>query len=166
MADESTFAEFYRGTYRGLVTQLVAYTGDLAEAQDIAQEVYVRAWQRWRRLSEYDDPRAWVSKVGHHLAISRWRRAKVAVSTWTRHGPPPPPVEPDGATLDLVNALKRLPEAQRRALVLFHLGGFSVGDIARVEGAPEGTIKARLSRGRQALAPMLATTDALDGSRP
>ncbi|HTF10163.1 MAG TPA: sigma factor-like helix-turn-helix DNA-binding protein [Asanoa sp.] len=48
--------------------------------------------------------------------------------------------------------------------MLFHLGGFSVGDIARAEGAPEGTIKARLARGRRALAPMLATTDTLDVS--
>ncbi|MEU2611961.1 SigE family RNA polymerase sigma factor [Micromonospora sp. NPDC007271] len=164
MAEESTFADFYRDTYRGLVTQLVAYTGDLPEAQDIAQEVYVRAWLRWSRLSGYDNPRAWVGKVGHHLAISRWRRARVALSTWTRHGPPAPPAEPDGATLDLINALKRLPEPQRRALVLFHLGDLSVGDIARAEGTPEGTIKARLARGRQALAPMLAT-DALDVSQ-
>jgi RNA polymerase sigma-70 factor (ECF subfamily) len=164
MADESTFADFYRATHRGLVAQLVAYTGDLAEAQDIAQEAYVRAWARWGRLSSYDDPRAWVSRVGHHLAISRWRRARVALSALARHRPPPPAAEPDGAALDLVNALRRLPVSQRRALVLFHLGGFSVGDIARAEGAPEGTIKARLARGRRALAPMLATTDTLDVS--
>jgi RNA polymerase sigma-70 factor (ECF subfamily) len=164
MADEDTFAEFYRDTYRGLVAQLIIYTGDLGEAQDAAQEVYVRAWLRWRRLSTYDDPRAWVSRVGHNLVISRWRRARVAMATWTRHGPPAAPAEPDGATLDLISALKQLPEPQRRALVLFHVGGLSVGEIARQEGVPEGTVKARLSRGRQALAPLLAITDAQDVS--
>ncbi len=157
-----TFVAFYRDTYPGLVAQLVAYTGDLGEAQDVAQEAYVRAWQRWRRISEYDDPRAWVSRVGYNLAISRWRRARVAVASWTRHGPPDPPVEPDSTTTDLVAALKRLPEPQRRALVLYHLGGFSVADIARAEGVPDGTVKARLARGRQALASLLA----LDVSQP
>jgi RNA polymerase sigma-70 factor (ECF subfamily) len=151
-----TFVTFYRDTYPGLVAQLVAYTGDLGEAQDVAQEVYVRAWQRWRHISAYDEPRAWVSRVAHNLAISRWRRARVAVASWTRHGPLPPPAEPDAATADLVAALRRLPEAQRRALVMHHIGGFTVADIARAEGVPEGTVKARLSRGRQALAPLLA----------
>jgi RNA polymerase sigma-70 factor (ECF subfamily) len=159
MTDADTFAEFYRDTYRGLVAQLVAFTADLGEAQDAAQEAYVRAWQRWRRIREYDDPRAWVSRVGHHLVISKWRRARVALTSWTRHGPPAPPPEPDPGTADLVAALKQLPEAQRRALVLFHIGGFGVAEIARMEGSPEGTIKARLARGRQALAPLLATID-------
>ncbi len=61
--------------------------------------------------------------------------------------------------IDTLTALKGLPEIQRRALVLYYLGGFPVGDIARIEGAPEGTIKARLARGRQALATMLASND-------
>jgi RNA polymerase sigma-70 factor (ECF subfamily) len=157
MADADTFAEFYRDTYRGLVAQLVAYTADLGEAQDVAQEVYVRAWSRWRRISTYDDPRAWVSRVGHNLVISRWRKARTALAGLTRHGPPPDTPEPDATTLDLVAALRRLPEPQRRALVLFHLGGFAVAEIAKMEGAPENTVKARLARGRQALAPMLTT---------
>ncbi|MFF5229118.1 RNA polymerase sigma factor [Dactylosporangium sp. NPDC000521] len=167
MADADTFAEFYRATYRGLVAQLVAYTGDLGEAQDVAQEVYVRAWSRWRRISAYDDPRAWLGRVGHNLVISRWRRARTALAGWTRHGPPPPAVPgPDPATLDLVTALRRLPEPQRRALVLHHLGGFSVAEIARMEGASENTVKARLSRGRQALAPMLTAADPQEVRQP
>jgi RNA polymerase sigma-70 factor (ECF subfamily) len=151
-----TFVAFYRDTYPGLVAQLVAYTGDVGEAQDVAQEAYVRAWQHWDRISEFDDPRAWVSRVGYNLAISRWRRTRAAVASWTRHGPPEPPMEPDPTTTDLVAALKRLPEPQRRALVMYHLGGFSVADIARAEDVPDGTVKARLARGRQALAPLLA----------
>src|SRR4051812_5445843 len=44
------FAEFYRGTHPGLVAELYAYTGDLAEAQEIVQEAFIRAWQHWRRI--------------------------------------------------------------------------------------------------------------------
>ena len=52
--------------------------------------------------------------------------------------------------------LREIPEAQRRAIVLHHLGGLSVAEVAHEVGAPEGTVKARLSRGRAALASLLA----------
>jgi RNA polymerase sigma-70 factor (ECF subfamily) len=55
----------------------------------------------------------------------------------------------------LVTALKQLPEAQRQALVLHHIADLSVHDVARETGVPEGTVKARLSRGRAALAALL-----------
>jgi RNA polymerase sigma-70 factor, ECF subfamily len=162
MADAQAFAAFYQATHRSLVAQLLAYTGDLEEAQDAAQEAYVRAWLRWRQVSTYDDPRAWVSRVGYHLVVSRWRRGRTALATMWRHGPGPAPREPDPTRPDLVAALKRLPEPQRRALVLFYLGGFAVNEIASTENAPTGTIKARLARGRQALATLLATTETVE----
>ena len=59
-------------------------------------------------------------------------------------------------------ALRQLPEAQRQALVLHHIADLPVHDVAREVGVPEGTIKARLSRGRAALAALL--TD--DPTRP
>ena len=58
----------------------------------------------------------------------------------------------------LVAALKQLPEAQRRALVLHHLADLPVHEVARETGVPEGTVKARLSRGRAALAALLTDT--------
>lgn len=151
------FTEFYRATYHSLVAQLYAYTGDLAEAQDSAQEAYVRAFLHWSQVSGYGDPRAWVCRVGYRVAVSRWRRTRSAVARWYRHGPPPPEPGPDPGLTDLVAALRQLPEAQRRAIVLYHLGGFPVREIAEIEGVPDGTVKARLARGRQALARLLTT---------
>ncbi len=149
------FSGFYGATYAGLVAQLYAYCGDHGEAQDAAQEAYARAWTRWRHVSAMDDPRAWVARVGYNLVISRWRRARTVAKTLVRHGPPPPVPEPDPGLADTVAALRRLPVAQRRALTMFYLGGFSVAEIASLEGVAEGTVKARLSRGRQALAATL-----------
>jgi RNA polymerase sigma-70 factor (ECF subfamily) len=62
---------------------------------------------------------------------------------------------PSETTVALVAALRRLPEPQRRALVLHHLAELPVADVARIEHCPEGTIKARLSRGRATLAELL-----------
>jgi RNA polymerase sigma-70 factor (ECF subfamily) len=155
MAGEAAFAEFYRAHYRGVVAQLYAYTGDLGEAQESAQEAFVRAWSRWQTVAEYDEPRAWVCRVAYRVAISRWRRARTAAEALRRHGRPAEGAPPDPANADLVNALRRLPEAQRRALVLHYVGDFSVAEIAVLDGVATGTVKSRLSRGRETLAGLL-----------
>jgi RNA polymerase sigma-70 factor (ECF subfamily) len=84
---------------------------------------------------------------------------RTALAALVRHGPAddsPPPGEDHVA---LVTALGAIPEAQRRAVVLYHLVGLSVEDVARETGAPLGTVKARLSRGRTALASLLGQPD-------
>ena len=96
--------------------------------------------------------------VAWRLAASRWRKAKNGVTAMLRHGPPEDTPEPGVDNVALVAALRQIPEAQRRAIVLHHLGGLSVAEVAHEVGAPEGTVKARLSRGRAALAELLADT--------
>lgn len=155
MRDADDFDAFCIGTQHRLLAQLYAMTGNRDEAQDCLQEAYARAWQRWSTISAYDDPVAWVRTVAWRIATSRWHRSRNAAVAWSRHGPPADLAPPSPDTVDLVAALKRLPEAQRRATVLHYLGGLSVEEISRETGAPTGTVKARLSRGRHALAALL-----------
>ena len=152
---EDDFDAFYAASAPRLVRQLHAMTGDLLEAQDCVQEAYARAWQRWAKVSGYDAPDAWVRQVAWRLAVSRFRRARVGRGLLRRQGPPPdvPALSPDHVAV--VEALKTLPEPQRRAIVLHHLGDLSVAQVAEETGCPEGTVKARLSRGRAALAELL-----------
>ncbi|GIJ44564.1 RNA polymerase sigma24 factor [Virgisporangium aliadipatigenens] len=149
--DTVGFEEFYAASFRGLATQLYVYTGDLDLAHDLVQEAFCRALSRWSKLVEYDDPTAWVRRVAFNLANSRWRRAKTAVQYLLKQrvehveGP-----SPDRVTA--VAALAKLPDAQRRAVVLHYLGDLSVADIATQEGVAIGTVKSWLHRGRAALA--------------
>ncbi|WP_282205733.1 SigE family RNA polymerase sigma factor [Kitasatospora fiedleri] len=153
---DDDFRAFYEAAYGQLVAHLYALTGDLGEAQDAAQEAFVRAWNHWGRLVSHENPVAWVRLTGQRIAISRWRRARTALQSWIRHGDGQSPVPgPGPETVALVEALRRLPEAQRSALVWHHMGGRSVAEIAADEGVPVGTVKARLHRGRQALAGLL-----------
>jgi RNA polymerase sigma-70 factor (ECF subfamily) len=148
------FAELYRGHFHRLAVQLYAYLGDHAEAQDLTQEAFCRALERWPVINGYDEPAAWVRRVAWNLATSRLRRVQTAF----RHlagqreqvvaGP-----EPDH--VDLVRALAALPARQRRALVLHYLGGLSTAEIAVQEGVAEGTVRSWLNRGRIALAARL-----------
>jgi RNA polymerase sigma-70 factor (ECF subfamily) len=168
MRSEAEFAALYQARFADLASQLYAYLGDSAEAQDVVQEAFVRAWQRWTKISDYDDPVAWVRRVAWNLATSRHRR--VVVARRFISGSRPPEHQP-GATPDrvaLVAALRRLPEQQRRAVVLHYLADLSVADIARDTGAPEGTVKSWLHRGRAALAKHLSDRGMTDrsGRRP
>jgi len=151
------FTSFYDVTFGRTKACVFAMCGDLGEAEDIAQDAYARAWSRWRTLRSYDDPGAWVRQVACRLAVSRWRRARTAITHAARlagrdrHADPP-----SEDVVALTRALRGLPEAQRRAVVLHHIGDLPVAEIARIEQVAEGTVKARLSRGRTALAEALS----------
>jgi len=66
----------------------------------------------------------------------------------------------------IIAALRKIPPRQRQAIVLHHLVGLSVEEIARETGAAAGTVKARLSRGRQAMAPYLADSEPALNRKP
>ncbi|HET7071949.1 MAG TPA: SigE family RNA polymerase sigma factor [Nocardioides sp.] len=154
-ASEADFAAFYDATWSRTVACAYAVLGDLGAAEEAAQEAYIRAWPRWSKLATYDDPGAWVRQVATRQAISGWRRRRTARNFLARSRPSDSTPPPDETSVALVDALRRLPEAQRRALVLHHLAGLTVAEIAAAERCPEGTVKARLSRGRTALVPLL-----------
>ncbi|MDQ3485609.1 MAG: SigE family RNA polymerase sigma factor, partial [Actinomycetota bacterium] len=153
--DELEFDDFYQASFPRLVGQLSAMTGSLAEAQDCVQEAFVRAWLHRSSLSTVGSPDAWVRTVAWRLAVSRWRRAKQALGFQHRTAAPQDVAGPNLDRPALVVALAQIPADQRRAIVLHHLCDLSVADVAAETGVPVGTVKARLSRGRAALASLL-----------
>jgi RNA polymerase sigma-70 factor (ECF subfamily) len=165
MADTDDFDAFYRGSARRLLRYAFGLTGDVADAQDLVQEAYARAWQRWRRLSRYDDAEGWLRLVVTRLATDRWRRLSVRFAAASTLGPPPPVEPPSDDVVVLVAALRTLPLPQRRALALHYLLDCSVNEIARETGTSPGTVKSWLSRGRAGLAAALGDelTDATTG---
>jgi RNA polymerase sigma-70 factor (ECF subfamily) len=158
MRDPGGFDDLYRATSRRLVHYAYALTGDLGEAQDLVQEVYIRAWQRWGRLQHYDSVEAWLRLVLSRLATDRWRRLGRMRAALTRSGPPGHADPPGDEVLLLVWALRRLPDTQRRALALHHLFDLPVDEVAAEVGVPIGTVKSWLARGRTALAAALTET--------
>jgi RNA polymerase sigma-70 factor (ECF subfamily) len=155
--DEAEFDDFYTASFSRVSAQVYAMIGNRDEAQECVQEAFARAWSHRRTLDRTEHPEAWVRTTAYRLAVSRWRRtvrgrrpADRALSAPTSTAPP------SEAHVAVVAALKQLPENQRRALVLHHIADLPVAQVAREVGAPEGTVKARLSRGRAALAALLA----------
>jgi hypothetical protein len=71
------FTDFYAASFRRLVGQLYAMTGNHAEAQDAVQEAFIRAWAHRRRLERSAAPEAWVRATAWRIAVSRWQRARL-----------------------------------------------------------------------------------------
>ena len=145
------FDTFYGATARRVVRHAYALTGNVADAQDVAQEAFARAWQRWDSVRKHDSPEAWVRRVATNLATSRFRRDRTArAAAHELVAAAVPEISPD--TVALVAALRRLPERQRVVLVLHYLADLPVGQIATELRCPAGSVKAWLYRGREALA--------------
>lgn len=156
--DRDEFTSFYTATFHRLVGQLYAMTGDQADAQDAVQEAFVRAWARHGRLDRDGSPETWIRVTAWRIAVSRWRRSRdgkrllqLAAQRESVTGPTPDRIA-------FVEALRKVPAEQRRALVLYHVCDLTVEQIATETGVSTGTVKARLARGRTAVAPHLRET--------
>jgi RNA polymerase sigma-70 factor, ECF subfamily len=157
-ATAADFASLYHARFSDLAGQLYAYTGDRNETHDLVQEAFVRAWQRWDTVGRYDDPVAWIRRVAWNLATSRFRRLQV-IRRNTERLRPPPDIEATGPDrVALVTALRRIPDALRRVIVLHYLADLSVAEIAAETEVPVGTVKSWLHRARAELARHLDDT--------
>jgi RNA polymerase sigma-70 factor (ECF subfamily) len=135
---DDRFAGFYTASYQRLLGQLFAVAGDLAEAENLLQEAYARAFTRWAQVCADDSPEAWVRRVALNLAAMAAKRLRRrAVALW-RLGPPPVVPELSPELLDLHHALGALPLGQRQVIVLHHLVGLPVEEAAGELGGRPG----------------------------
>jgi RNA polymerase sigma-70 factor, ECF subfamily len=150
------FAAFFAQAYPRLLGQVRALTGDLASAEDVVQEAFVRAASRWSQLARYDQPQAWVRKTAFRLAIDRLRRRRRQSRLLARlRRDREPTLTLHAEDREVIAALQRLPLPLREALVLHYCLDLAVEEIAAQTGVSIGTIKSRLSRGRDRLAVLL-----------
>ncbi|GAA2337070.1 hypothetical protein GCM10010403_31640 [Glycomyces rutgersensis] len=161
---EAEFTDLYEKHFSELAAQVCAYLGDATEAQDLVQEAFLRAWQRWDKVGGYEEPVAWVRRVAWNLATSRHRRNQVARKFLQKSSAPElaPAASPDHVAL--VAALKLVPAKRRQALVMHYMADMTVAAIAEATGAKEGTVKSWLHRGRKELAALL--TDEAAEAKP
>ncbi len=157
----TNFTDLYASAFGRLVGQVTVVTANRDAAEDAVQEAFGRLWKQWDTLSSHGSPEAWVRRVAINLAISRWRhlrrlrplgdtaRAAREDDPSTRH--------------DVQRALEALPVRHRQALLLHHVLGLPVAEVAREMGAPEGTVKSWLSRGRDTLQRSLGVEEAPRG---
>jgi RNA polymerase sigma-70 factor (ECF subfamily) len=133
-----------------------ALTRDAARADDLVQSCLVRALAKRHLWQEGTDLRAWLFTILHNQHVNEVRRSA--------HGGTEVPVEDVVAALpvgenatgalqlrDLHRALGRLPETQRQVILLVGLEGMRYEQVAQILNIPIGTVRSRLSRGRETL---------------
>jgi RNA polymerase sigma-70 factor (ECF subfamily) len=150
------FEAFYVREYHGIVRLAYALSGSRLVAEDIAQDVFLRAYLDWPRIRH---PAAWVRKVTVRRAGRAARRrlleARALARLLARRDPAVAELPAHDA--EVWRAVRALPRGQAQVIALRYVVDASVAEIAETLGLAEGTVKAQLHRGRQALAARLGT---------
>lgn len=134
---------------------------DPGQAEDIVQETFVRAFEAWVNGRKPRSVEPWIVTICLNIGRSHWRKASTQREVPTEELQGQDPVDVEAEAIEAVRrdavhqALWRLPEEQRIAITLMDLDGFTAAQVARMTGAPRGTVLARVHRGRKKLAQSL-----------
>jgi RNA polymerase sigma-70 factor (ECF subfamily) len=127
------------------------------DAEDVAQEAFVKAYRNFAHLRDRERFRAWLVRIAWRLALDRRRGDRRRAAREDARDAPPAGA---GIDADLVareraallwNAIDALPEKLRVAIVLANIEGYDVEEVARLLGLPVGTVKSRLFLARRKL---------------
>ena len=158
--NRSAFGQLVDRHKDGLVSYLMRLTGSRSQAEDLAQEAFLRLYERGHRYSDRGKLQSYLYRIATNLVRSearrdlRWSRLRVAFFHSNGHR-----TEPSQQTeilrtelsRELTRALAKLPLRYRAPIVLSYIEDKSHREIADLLGIQEGTVKSRLYRGRALL---------------
>lgn len=156
---DTDFAARVQQTQRRIFQIAYSVLGNAADAEEVAQDAFLRAYRRIGDLRDPEKFRAWVSRIAFRLALNRRRsqgRRQARDAAWQAARPSP---VFDGAQngadrlyLDRVRAeVGRLPEKLRAVLLLSAVDGMEARDVAGILRIPAGTVRSRLHLARKRL---------------
>ena len=166
--DRDAFAELFRNHHVRVYSLLTYLLGDRTEAEDVTQLAFVRAWDELPRLRDPQAFTAWLNRIARNLASdrARGRAARVPSEDATPSGPgangqgaPQPPelvLEQERAER-VHEAVACLSAPHQEVVVMHHLEGMPVTEVAERLGVPTGTVLSRLARARSVLRQRLAS---------
>ena len=157
LGDETAFAALYDATSRRLFGLVLRIVRDHAMSEEVTQEVYLDVWRHCTRFDpERGSAISWLMTIAHRTAVDRVRASEASRRRDNAHAATHQDVEFDTtaesgqATLEaqrVRRALTTLTDAQRSAVELAYLGGYTHTEVARLLGLPLGTAKTRIRDG-------------------
>jgi RNA polymerase sigma-70 factor (ECF subfamily) len=171
MADQARFTEVAMEFMPGLYSAALRMTRNAADAEDLVQETYLKAYRSYASFQEGTNLRAWLYRILTNTYINTYRAAKrrpevtdvedvedlylykrLSGSGGIAEGRSAEDEALDTFTDDIVKtSLEELPEAFRMAVLLADVEGFSYKEISEITDVPIGTVMSRIHRGRRAL---------------
>jgi RNA polymerase sigma-70 factor, ECF subfamily len=139
----------------------VRLAGRTQDAEDMAQDTFLRAWRSRHTFQPETNAKAWLLRILHNVNIDRFRAGRRMLpvvpeldgsgSAFAMPDTPESLVLPDVMETEVFEALRALPERFRTCLILADLRGRSQAEIAKGLGVPRGTVMSRLFRARRRL---------------
>ncbi len=164
-AEQQKFATLIAPHLRALFRAAYRLTGHRADAEDLVQDVCIRAYANFASLRAATEPKAWLLKVEYRLfvdGVRRRARSPLAATgedfDATRRSNEPGPEDAVEGTLTehrILEALGKL-DKQQRALLALHVEGYSLAEIEAITDLSTDVLKARLYRARVRLGSLLA----------
>jgi RNA polymerase sigma-70 factor (ECF subfamily) len=157
--DAAAFEDFFREQSSTLFARLCLITGNRAEAEELAQEAFLRVWERWDRVADMDEPIGYLYSTAMNLFRKRYRRALLALrSTVTIELRRDEFAVAEDRSV-VAHAMHELAPRQRAALVLTELIGFSSEEAGGMLGVSPGTVRSLASHDRAAMKQHLEADD-------
>jgi RNA polymerase sigma-70 factor, ECF subfamily len=158
--DLPAFEELYRRTAARVFALCMRMTGDLQRAEELTQDVFVRAWQKLATFRGESRFSSWLFRLAVNVVLSAQRARRLELSRFVPADDSP---VLDGTAVrsashhpvDLERAIATLPEGARRVFVLHDVEGYRHEEIAELVGIAVGTSKAQLHRARRLLREVL-----------
>jgi RNA polymerase sigma factor (sigma-70 family) len=148
----SALVRRYQSPVRGFLRKLTCMNAALAD--DLAQETFMRAFLSLKGFRGEARLSTWLLRIAYNLFLMNLRR-RPRPCLYPGRQPAPlvhePPAGSSGLSVDLQRALGELSEAERAAVVLCYVQGFSHTEAAAVLNCPVGTVKTHVRQGRQKL---------------
>jgi len=171
--DEAALAELYNLYFPRVYRYILARTGNPYDAEDLAEEVFLRMLDAIGRFEWREAPfSAWVFRIAHNAVISQRRRdgARGRSTSLSEAMPvgsmgPEEMVENRLALNDIMRAAQSLPDAQRQVISLRFAAGLSVAETARAMGKGEGNVKVIQHKAIAKLREMLAQKPKVHGKK-
>jgi len=158
--DVDAFEAVYRAHAPAIHALCRRMSGEDAEANELVQDVFVRAWERLPSFRGQSSLATWLHRLAVNEVLEKWRSNKrealrmiddadgLALDAWqAQHDP--------DVLMDVEAAMTRLPAGSRTVFVLHDIEGYSHDEIASMTGIAAGTSRTQLFRARRALARVL-----------
>jgi RNA polymerase sigma-70 factor, ECF subfamily len=147
------FEEFVGREQQGLVAVAVGLTGNVADAQEVVQDVLTDAARRWEVISRYESPVAWARRAVVNRSMSvlrrRWADARRLARLREVEGREEYTLPPE--TAQVWDEVRRLPRRQAQAVTLRSVFGMSIQEIAQTLEITKATAQVHLDRGLKTL---------------
>lgn len=147
--DPASFSAFYREARPSCIRAVVVTVCDLHRTEELVDEAFARAYERWDRVGHHPRPEAWIVRTAVNLSRQRWHRRRRETERTPRPSHVPPPPEPADASL--LEAVLELPERQREVVAYRVILQASTNETAEALGIAPSTVTVHLHRAMRTL---------------